>query len=79
MQQQLKQISNQLGILLRVDDNRNQNNGVNQVGDVNSGRPPINPVPVNPRRPMMEDSDDEDDLGYVIAKLGGKGVRRNAQ
>ena len=52
---------------------------MNHVGGVDQGRSAINPIPVNPRRPMMEDSDDEDDLDHVIANPGGKGVRRNEQ
>ena len=63
MEQQLEHISNQLDTLLRGDDNRNQNNGMNHVRGVNSGRSSINPVPVNPRRPTMVDNDDEDYLG----------------
>jgi len=36
IQQQLEQINNQLGAVLQVDDDKNLNNGVNQVG---AGRP----------------------------------------
>ena len=56
-----------MGILQRVKDNRNRTNGVNQSGYVKLGRSTINPVLINPRRPMMDDSDDEDDLGSMIA------------
>ena len=79
MQQQLEQIHNQLGILQRVKDNRNRTNGVNQASYVKLGRPAINPVLINPRRPMMDDNDDEDDFGRMIANPSGKGVRKNVQ
>ena len=43
-----------------------------------AGRPPINHVLVNPRRPVIEDSDEDDDFSRTIANPGGGGVRRNA-
>ena len=79
MQQQLERIRNQLGILQWVKDNWNRTNGVNQSDYVKLGRLAINPILINPRRPMMDDSDDEDDLGRMIANPSGRRVRRNAQ
>ena len=64
-----------MGTLLQIDDDRNLNNGVNQA---KAGKSPINHVLVKRRRPMIEDSDEEDDLGRAIANPGGRGVRRNA-
>jgi len=52
---------------------------VNKAGYVKLGRSTINPVLINPRKPMMDDSDDENDLGCMIANPSGTGVRRNAQ
>ena len=52
---------------------------MNQAGYVKPGRPAINHVLINPRRPVMDDNDDENDLGCMIANSSGRRVRRNAQ